>query len=109
MRNSSLSAIIVILGLLLIGSLFYLFETIKIKKQPKVDLPEEWMLIDPSSKLTGYITKDSVLVIRFYETPDDVVEFQWDGDEKDIPFEKGSRIEVAGSDRNIIYLVPIDE
>lgn len=97
-----------ILGGLFIGLAIGLL--INIDNQPKIDLPEEYKEIDDTSLLTGSFSKDSTtLYLRFYNTPDDVVEFQWDGDERDIPFEKGSRIEVAGSDGNIVYLVPIDE
>lgn len=110
MNNSSLKAIIVILALLLIGSLFYMYKIVKVVKEPKIDLPEEWMLIDEHSLLTGSFSEDSTtLYIRFYNTPDDVVEFQWDADEKDIPFKTGSHINVSGSNGNIIYLSPIDE
>jgi len=108
---ATLKGMVAGLALLLILSLAYMFDRLtEVKEdQPKVDLPEEWRLIDENSLLTGYITKDNTLIIRFYQTPDDVVEFQWDGDEKDIPFETGSHINVAGVDGNIIYLTPIDE
>jgi hypothetical protein len=110
MKNSPLIGLIVILGVLLLGLLFYINKIVKDIKQPKVDLPKEYKLINEHSLLTGHFDNDSkTLYIRFVETPDDVVEFQWDADEKDIPFEKGSHIEVIGFDRNIIYLAPIDK
>lgn len=74
----------------------------------QVDLPKDYKLINENSKLTGYFTKDSILVIRFYETPDDVYQFEWEGIGKDIP-ETGENIQISGKDGNIIYLSAIDE
>ena len=48
-------------------------------------------------------------VIVYCPECDDVVEFQWDADEKDIPFTPGTHINISGVDGNIIYLTPIDK
>jgi hypothetical protein len=48
---------------------------------PKVELPEEYKMIDKSTAIQGYFDKDSVLHIEF----DNTIQFIWEGLEKDIP------------------------
>lgn len=72
--------------------------------KPKVELPEEYKLIDSSDRLIGHFDKDSVLYLEF----DNSIRFEWEGLERDIP-EDGSHILIEGTDENIVYLNNIDE
>ena len=72
--------------------------------QPKINLPEEYKLIDYSDRLIGHFDKDSILHLEF----DNSIRFEWEGLEKDIP-KDGSHILIEGTDENIVYLNNIDE
>lgn len=73
-------------------------------KQPKIDLPEEYKLIDKSTAIQGYFDKDSVLHIEF----DNSIQFEWEGLERDIPEDGIQQLQLS-TNENTIYLNPVDE
>ena len=73
-------------------------------KQPKIDLPEEYKLIDKSTAIIGYFDKDSVLHIEF----DNSIQFKWEGLEKDIPEDGIQQLQLS-TNENTVYLNPVDE
>jgi len=72
--------------------------------QPKIDLPEEYKLINKSTPIIGYIDKDSILHIEF----DNTIQFKWEGLERDIP-QDGIRQLQLSTNENTVYLNPVDE
>lgn len=72
--------------------------------KPKIDLPEEYKNINPSTPILGYFDQDSILHIEF----DNNIKFEWEGLERDIP-KDGIRTLQLTTEENIIYLNPIDE
>lgn len=73
-------------------------------KQPKIDLPEEYQMIDKSTAIIGYFDKDSVLHIEF----DNSIQFKWEGLEKDIPEDGIQQLQLS-TNENTVYLNPVDE
>ena len=73
-------------------------------KQPKIDLPEEYKMIDKSTAIQGYFDKDSVLHIEF----DNSIQFKWEGLEKDIPEDGIQQLQLS-TNENTVYLNPVDE
>ena len=73
-------------------------------KQPKIDLPKQYKLIDKSTAIIGYFDKDSVLHIEF----DNSIQFKWEGLEKDIPKDGIQQLQLS-TNENTVYLNPIDE
>ena len=73
-------------------------------KQPKIDLPEEYKMIDESTAIQGYFDKDSVLHIEF----DNSIQFKWEGLEKDIPEDGIQQLQLS-TNENTVYLNPVDE
>lgn len=73
-------------------------------KQNKIDLPEEYKLIDSSTPITGYFDKDSILHIEF----DNSIQFEWEGLERDIPSDGIQQLQLS-TNENTVYLNPIDE
>lgn len=72
--------------------------------QPKIDLPEEYKLIDKSTAIIGYFDKDSVLHIEF----DNSIQFKWEGLERDIPEDGIQQLQLS-TNENTVYLNPVDE
>jgi len=72
--------------------------------QNKINLPEEYKLIDKSTPIIGYIDKDSILHIEF----DNSIQFKWEGLESDIP-QDGIRQLHLSTNENIVYLNPVNE
>ena len=72
--------------------------------QNKIDLPEEYKLIDKSTPIIGYFDKDSILHIEF----DHSIQFKWEGLEKDIPEDGIQQLQLS-TNENIVYLNPVDE
>jgi hypothetical protein len=72
--------------------------------KPKIDLPEEYKMIDKSTAIQGYFDKDSILHIEF----DNSIQFKWEGLEKDIPSD-GNQMLNLSTNENTIYLNPVDE
>lgn len=73
-------------------------------KQPKINLPEEYKMIDKSTAIQGYFDKDSVLHIEF----DNSIQFKWEGLEKDIPKDGIQQLQLS-TNENTVYLNPVDE
>lgn len=73
-------------------------------KQPKINLPEEYKMIDKSTAIQGYFDKDSVLHIEF----DNSIQFKWEGLEKDIPEDGIQQLQLS-TNENTVYLNPVDE
>ena len=73
-------------------------------KQPKINLPEEYKLINKSTAIQGYFDKDSVLHIEF----DNSIQFKWEGLEKDIPEDGIQQLQLS-TNENTVYLNPVDE
>ena len=73
-------------------------------KQPKINLPEEYKLINKSTAIQGYFDKDSVLHIEF----DNSIQFEWEGLEKDIPEDGIQQLQLS-TNENTVYLNPVDE
>lgn len=72
--------------------------------QSKIDLPEEYKLIDKSTPIIGYIDNDSILHIEF----DHSIQFKWEGSESDIP-QDGIRQLQLSTNENTVYLNTVDE
>ena len=72
--------------------------------QNKIDLPEEYKLIDKSTPITGYFDKDSILHIEF----DNSIQFKWEGLESDIPQDGVQQLQLS-TNENTVYLNPVDE
>lgn len=94
--------LLTIIGLLIAGFLMGLGILYTI--QPKINLPEEYKNINPSTPILGYFDKDSILHIEF----DNNIKFEWEGLERDIP-KDGIRTLQLTTEENIIYLNPVDE
>ena len=77
---------------------------IQIEQQPKINLPEEYKMIDKSTAIQGYFDKDSVLHIEF----DNSIQFKWEGLEKDIPKDGIQQLQLT-TNENTVYLNPVDE
>ena len=71
---------------------------------PKIDLPEEYKLIDKSIPIIGYFDKDSILHIEF----DNSIQFKWEGLESDIPQDGVQQLQLS-TNENTVYLNPVDE
>ena len=71
---------------------------------PKINLPEEYKMIDKSTAIQGYFDKDSVLHIEF----DNSIQFKWEGLEKDIPEDGIQQLQLS-TNENTVYLNPVDE
>ena len=72
--------------------------------QNKIDLPEEYKLIDSSTPITGYFDKDSILHIEF----DNSIQFEWEGLERDIPSDGIQQLQLS-TNENTVYLNPVDK
>lgn len=86
-----------LIGFIIGGILFTL-------NQNKIDLPEEYKLIDKSTPITGYFDKDSIFHIEF----DNSIQFEWEGLEKDIPQDGIQQLQLS-TNENTVYLNPVDE
>ena len=69
------------------------------ENKPKINLPEEYKLIDDQTPIKGYFDKDLVLHIEF----DNSIQFKFAGEEKDIPLDEGY-LEILGTNENTVYL-----
>ena len=90
--------------LILIGLILLFISYTIPSNQVKIDLPEEYKLIDKSTAIQGYFDKDSVLHIEF----DNSIQFKWEGLEKDIPEDGIQQLQLS-TNENTIYLNPVDE
>ena len=72
----------------------------------KIDLPEEYQLINRFDNLKGYYDDENTLHIYFNDDNNGQV-FIWNDDEESIPKEK-SLIKIEKIDKNVIYLSPIE-
>ena len=93
--------IIIFVGGIFIGSLL---TSIDYLSKPKINLPEEYKMIDKSTAIQGYFDKDSVLHIEF----DNSIQFKWEGLEKDIPEDGIQQLQLS-TNENTVYLNPVDE
>ncbi len=72
--------------------------------QNKIDLPEEYKLINKSTPIIGYFDKDSIFHIEF----DNSIQFKWEGLEKDIPLDGIQQLQLS-TNENTVYLNPVDK
>ncbi len=89
---------------LLIWSGGFLLGTTYNINTPKMDLPEEYKLINTDTPIIGYYDKDSILHIEF----DNKIKFEWEGLEKDIPNDGIRELQLT-TEGNTIYLDPVDK
>lgn len=90
--------------LILIGLILLFISYTIPSNQVKINLPEEYKMIDKSTAIQGYFDKDSVLHIEF----DNSIQFKWEGLEKDIPEDGIQQLQLS-TNENTVYLNPVDE
>lgn len=71
---------------------------------PKINLPEQYKMIDSTTAIIGHFNSKGELVIEF----DNRIQFEWEGLTRDIP-EDGIRELQLTTNENTVYLNPVDE